>query len=147
MSNPRIERLTEDRFKDFISRHYFSAKKDNPQFYQAYLHDKVFGYMVLGDDDLEIGAFGLNIAWRGVGEAWLFSTEKLNQYPIWMIKNFRTLTNEALRVGGLHRVQCYVLNCDQGLHKWAKMIGFQFEGVMRKHSAQGEDHAVYSKIQ
>lgn len=146
MSEPlTFERMTRDDMSHFVSTHYFSAKEDNPDFYQVYFHDHAFTYKVLEEGRI-IGAFGLNVAWRGVGEVWLMSTDHLNAYPIWMIKTFRQLTESALDKGGLHRVQMFVDNNDKKLHRWARALGFEFEGVMRKHSADQTDHAVYSKI-
>lgn len=144
MSNLRTEKLTEDVFKDFISRYYFSAKVDDPQFHQRYFHDSSFSYAILGPNNLVIGAFGINIAWRGVGEVWFMSTDELNRYPKWLVSTFRILTQEAITKGGLHRVQMFIDNDSPRLHRWAKVLNFEFEGVMKKHSAEGKDHAVYS---
>jgi len=144
MSNLTLERLDKENFLEFISRHYFSAKMDNPEFYQGYIHDRSMGYIVL-EDGRSIGAFGINIAYNGVGECWLFSTDKLNRYPIWMVKQFKNITNEVLN-RGLHRVQMFVENTRLDYHRFAQILGFEFEGVLRKHSTTAIDHAVYSKI-
>lgn len=142
MSNLTVERLTRDMFAEFMSNFYFEGKHD-PNFGEVYFAPRSFSYAVR-DEGRIIGAFGLCSPWRGLGEVWLMSTEYLNEYPVWMVRQFRALTDLALR-NGCHRVQMFVNAHDVKLNRWAKILGFRKEGVLKKHSANKEDHAVYAK--
>lgn len=146
MSKPVVVKLTEESFKDFVLSYYFSGNAKPPEYHQVYFLDTSHSYAILDENEKMIGAFGIVMVWHGVGEVWFMSTEYLNRYPKWQVKTFKHLTDLVLNEGVLHRVQMNVDNENVNHHKWAQMMGFEFEGVQRKHSAAGTDHASYAKI-
>ena len=144
--NNRIttERITPELFNEFISLWQFSAYDNNPEIFQGYLSKSLFSYIFL-EESKPIGAFGLVPFWAGVGEAWLMSTPQLEEKPLFMVKYFRRLTEELHTNGKLHRVQIMV-NDTPALNRWAEVLGFTKEGVLRKYGLNGENQVMYSKI-
>jgi hypothetical protein len=144
MSNPiTVEKLTLEKFNEFISLWHFSANALTPEVVQGYFSRSLFSYIFL-EDNVPVGAFGLVPLWNGVGECWFMSTTALERYPIFLIKTFRKLTDMVLQ-NGLHRVQIMVHDTP-ALNKWATTLGFTKEGVLRKYGIDQKDNAVYSKI-
>lgn len=146
MSKLSVIKLDKESFGGFAYRHGFSENENDLERYQAYFIESSFSYGILSPTGQMIGAFGIVVVWNGVGECWFMSTPSMNRFPKWQIKTFKSLTDGLLERGVLHRVQMNVDNDKPSHHRWARLMGFQFEGVLRQHSTEATDHASYSKI-
>jgi hypothetical protein len=143
MSSPlKVERLTQELFDQFQSLYYFISNEDTPGYNQGLLDMSTYSYVFLVNN-VPIACFGLFTLWKGVGECWLMGSPELHKYSLSVIKVLRDLTNQLLSVG-MQRIQIYVNNTDQ-LNKWARLLGFTFEGILHNHSIDGRDNAIYAK--
>lgn len=84
---------------------------------------------------------GLFVPWEGRGIAWAIIS---SDAP------FVTLTRAVLRVlampGIPRRVECFVdVHFQQGM-RWAEMLGFQREGLMRSFTPDGRDHVLFARV-
>jgi len=143
MNKLSIERMTPELWDKFNSLWHFSVNEVDPSIPQGYYSKSIYSYIVLEGTE-PIGAFGLFTIWNGVGEAWLMSSPRLNKFPVFLVKNFRQLSDEVLR-RGLHRIQILVHNT-KTLARWAETLGFEYEGFLRKYTADGQDILIYSKV-
>lgn len=136
-------KLTQELFDQFQCLWHFSVNEDNPNYNQGLYDMSLFSYIFLVDSK-PIAVFGLVPLWNGVGECWMLGSPDLSNHKLSLIKILRKFTDHLL-TSGLHRVQIYVNDTTAG-HKWAKILGFTYEGTLRKHSIEGNDNSIYSKI-
>jgi hypothetical protein len=143
MSKLTITPLTPDLWVEFTSLWHFSVNAIDPSIVQGYYSKSLWSYILL-EGTTPIGAIGIYEIWTGVVECWLMSTERLSEYPVFMVKNFRRLT-DALLTRGIHRVQMLVHNTPE-LNRWATLLGFTKEGVLHKYGADRKDNVIYAKV-
>lgn len=84
---------------------------------------------------------GLCIQWEGRGVAWAIISEGAPLVAV---------TKSVIHVLGLpgipRRVECFVdVSFQEGI-RWAEMLGFQREGLMRAFSPDGRDHVLFSRV-
>ena len=89
---------------------------------------------------------GVARLWPGVGEAWLGATRLARQYPLFMVRGMRHHLGVCAAEMRLHRVQCVVLAARRSRRRWAGLLGFEEEGLMRKFGPQGEDFYRFAKV-
>lgn len=95
--------------------------------------------LVLGSDI--VGCGGIHKLWNGVGEAWLILGDEALKHPIMVAfcsaRIFRDIVN------GFHRIQAHVLEgFDRGI-KFAEMMGFEHEGLMKQFGPNRENYHRY----
>ena len=86
----------------------------------------------------------------GVAEMWA------NRYAAWAwlakdagphMVGLTRIVDDYLNTRPYRRIEAYVdARFPQG-HRWAKMLRFEFEGLMRSFGTSGQDMAMYSRIQ
>ena len=77
-----------------------------------------------------VGVVGGIVLWDGVADIAAIFTEAVHLEPISLIRTTRAYIGEMMEKWKLHRVQMAVKwDYDAG-HRWAKAIGFEFEGVL-----------------
>ena len=86
----------------------------------------------------------------GVAEMWT------NRYAAWAwlskdagpkMVGLTRIVDDYLNTRPYKRIEAYVdARFDAG-HCWAKMLRFEYEGLMRSFGTQGQDMAMYSRIQ
>ncbi len=98
-------------------------------------------------DDTVIAIVGLNRLRVGVGEVWLICSKFVNEIPYAFFRFIDQLINIfVMELMGLHRVQMAV-DCRLPKNvKWAKTLGFQYEGLMKRYDLEGNDHYLYAKV-
>lgn len=99
------------------------------------------------DGNRIIGSAGVTPAWRGRAIAWCMICEGNSHadllFATRMIHGFLTKiqANPAYR-----RIETPVLESFNEGHRWAKMLGFDSEGLMRCYDQQGRDVRLYARI-
>lgn len=93
----------------------------------------------VGDSVVACG--GLCIQWEGRGVAWAIISKGAPLVPV---------TRSVLHVLNQHgiprRVECFVdVSFREGV-RWAEMLGFQREGLMRAFSPDGRDHLLFARV-
>lgn len=114
------------------------------------LHDKEYGEMLLNagpafsgivDNETIISA-GIIHQWHNRAVAWALVSEKAG-------KNFVSIhkaTNKFLKLCDVKRIETFV---DDGFtqgYRWMKMLGFEYEGLMRAYSPEGRDCLLYARV-
>jgi len=86
-----------------------------------------------------VAIFGCVLMWNGVGELWSMFSEKARRYPFAMTNSGITFCDIVEILFHLHRLQITVKTADTRAIKWANVLGFKAEGVMKSYSADKED--------
>lgn len=93
-----------------------------------------------------IFAAGMKPIWKGVAEGWVLATSDVWKHPILVARAIKKDFARLAKEYGLWRVQTAVRsNFEMGL-KFAKWLGLQDEGIMRKYGFDGTDHNRYARI-
>jgi hypothetical protein len=80
-----------------------------------------------------IGCGGVVETWQGTGKAWAIFGELIKFYPKFVTQMSLTVIRHAMQSKNLKRVETAVAgNIPQNL-KWAHLLGFREEGVLRKY--------------
>jgi len=92
-----------------------------------------------------IACGGILPLWKGVGEAWVVTSELVNLYPLTFAKVIWRKLGELIENNHFERVQTTVDKEHIVSQKWVERMGFQNEGLMRKFLG-GRDFYRYSFI-
>ena len=123
---------------------FFYRDVDKDQMIQAYVNES-YGYTaLLGDKVLLIG--GVMPLFKGVGEAWLFTSPDISTYFITCFKLVKRYINDAERLFNLYRIEALVMSEFCQGHNFLKHLGFKGEGPVYCLDGQGNDYYRYSRI-
>ena len=93
-----------------------------------------------------IASAGMKMIWDGVAEGWVLASYKVWQHPVLVAKAIKKNFARLARVHGIKRVQTAVrADFKIGL-KFAKWLGLEEEGLMKKYGFDGSDHYRYARI-
>jgi hypothetical protein len=96
----------------------------------------------LVDNQRVLACWGLLPLWRGLSEAWLLVSDDIGKSSLILTRAL----NDVLDVATENRIQTSVLeNFDKG-HKFAQLLGFEPEGLMRAYDVLGRNHVRYARI-
>lgn len=94
-----------------------------------------------------LGAAGVAILWKGVGEAWVWVPQEVVVHPLFFHRNVKAMMAEVKQMKKLVRIQTTVKVRDVTANQWIKRLGFKAEGVMRRWGPDGEDHIRYAIVE
>lgn len=89
---------------------------------------------------------GVNHLRVGVGEVWLIGGKAIEKYKFEFFKTVLGLIKFVEEQMNLHRIEMAVDCSWQDGAKWARNLGFRFEGIARAYDFQRRDHAIYTRI-
>jgi RimJ/RimL family protein N-acetyltransferase len=98
------------------------------------------------DDDKVVGLAGINDFWEGVGEVWLITLNSVNKKPVRFCRLLMRGLKEALRENYYHRLQASIHADNLTMTKFAKIVGFEEESVMRKYGPDKSDYLRMAKV-
>lgn len=93
-------------------------------------------------DGLVICCAGVVNLWAGRASAWALLSWDAG-------RSMRGLHREVLRFldgCGIRRVEAYVYPQFEAGHRWATMLGFEREGLLRAFGLDGSDMVMYSRV-
>ncbi len=93
--------------------------------------------------DRLIGCSGLFPIWPGRWQAWAVYSLDVGRYE--MLKIYRW-TRDFLDAHRYRRVETTVLTDFEAGHKFATMLKFKKEGILRAYDPAGRDHTMYSRV-
>lgn len=97
-----------------------------------------------GDDPVAI--FGASQLFRGVFHVWAFLTEDVKKHPIAFHREVVKLIDWWFKNAQLRRMQMSVkVGFSEG-SKWASLLGFVPEGVMKNYGPDGSDYLLFARI-
>jgi hypothetical protein len=93
-----------------------------------------------------LAVFGFIHYWSGMAEFWSMFDDRMRRYPKSMTHIARQFLYIAERSEVLHRLQITVKSDDIRAYRWAKALGFEEEGLMRKFLPDGSDSYMMARI-
>ena len=90
--------------------------------------------------DEPVAIFGANQILCGVFQVWAFTTESVKRHPIAFHREVVKLIEWWFDNAQLRRMQMSVRVGYAEGWDWAKLLGFQSEGTMRKYGKDGSDY-------
>lgn len=114
---------------------------DNPEYAQS-LKDAGPAYSAV-DGDAVFACAGFIPQWEGRAIAWALISAEAGRH-------FVTITRAVKRAMDLHqfrRVETAVAHEFPQGHRWARMLGFTREGLMRRYTPDGRDCDLYARVQ
>jgi len=97
-------------------------------------------------DGTPIFAAGMKIIWNGVAEGWVLATKETLNHPLLVARAIKKDFAKIAKENNINRVQTAVrANYTTGL-KFAKWLGLQEEGLMRKFGFDGSDQYMYARL-
>ena len=121
-------------------RHYINVEGDAKNLEQDHL---AFTGIV---NNKPIFAAGMKIIWNGVAEGWVLATKDALDHPLLVAKAIRKDFARIAKENNIKRVQTAVrANYTTGL-KFAKWLGLEEEGLMKKFGFDGSDQYMYARL-
>ena len=85
------------------------------------------------------------VIWEGVGEMWMLCEERFRKYGKSMTRAALAYTDCTVIAGNLHRLQITVRCADLRAVRWAMVLGFEIEGMMKRYGPDQSDFYLMSK--
>lgn len=98
----------------------------------------------LGDEPVAV--IGVTMCFPGVGQAWMFATDRFSEIAIGMTRFCKQTIQLMLNEGGLHRLQAYSADYHTDSHEWLKLLGFSVESVMKEFGKDGSDYLCFALV-
>lgn len=89
---------------------------------------------------------GILPMWHGVGEGWVLASHKIHGHTISIPRIIYDILDELMDKHGYWRIQGATLaNWKQGL-RFARFLGFEKEGLMKRYGPGGEDYVRHARV-
>lgn len=117
--------------------------------FQDQIKDRIIEYQKIGpvisveEDGVPLGIGGVSLMHKGVATVWIVIGKGFLKKPILLVKSCKNLINEAILGMDLHRVQMDIDTDFCENLKFAKILGFKFEGRMIKYGPMKQDYDRY----
>ncbi len=93
-----------------------------------------------------IFAAGMKVIWKGVAEGWVLATKDVLDHPLLVARAIRKDFARIAKENNINRVQTAVrADYTTGL-KFAKWLGLEEEGLMKKFGFDGSDQYMYARL-
>lgn len=95
-----------------------------------------------------VGIVGCSVIYPGVAGAWaLISDSMRGRNALEFTRFCKAILPAWIATFKLHRLQIVVLTSNEEYNRFAKAIGFEYEGVMRKVAPDKRDMALYAIVE
>lgn len=132
--------------ESIINGHSLSGIKINASDYTANIKFPDMAWTGI-NDQVVLGCCGIVPLWNGVGEAWtMLSLNARDSFGLTLHRAVKNQLYEIAKKKSLHRVHCHVLENFEAGHRWAKCLGFTYEGIMKWYGPNKETFARYGII-
>ena len=95
--------------------------------------------------DKIIASGGMVQLWDNVYEGWIMATADIKKHPISTARIIKKIFAEVMEKHDVHRLQTTVKADYEIGHKFAKWLGLEKEGLMKKY-LDDNDYYLYSRI-
>lgn len=99
----------------------------------------------LEEDGKVIGVFGLYDTGCGRGQLFSYISKEAGSYMLKMVRQLKALIDEGMKKTNIVRLEFTVLEDFEHGNRFAKMLGFECEGVMRKYY-KGRNYKLYARV-
>ena len=110
------------------------------------VQDLPFPAWTMTQDDRPIACGGVVQAGQGVGNLWLFVTDEARGHGLKLSRFARKVVIRLFAVMRFHRVQTVIRADKKEYRRWAELMGFQQEAVLRKAGPSQQDLLLYSRV-
>ncbi len=94
-----------------------------------------------------IGVCFLRRLWAGRGEFQLLLGHRVGAIEMLAIhRKAKELLDVVAAKHGLRRIETVVRTSFEQGHRWAEMLGFDSEGLLRRYAPDGSDYTMYSRL-
>lgn len=111
-------------------------------------HSLEYGWMyaLVDRDENLCGVVGGFPIWGGVASLGALFTPHLLKHPVSAIRVVRKLLDDGMKEHNLHRVEIAVQDNYRAGLRYAKALGFEPEGILRKYGPDQTDHVMFGRI-
>ena len=97
-------------------------------------------------DGKPIFAAGMKMIWNGVAEGWVLATKDVLDHPLLVAREIKKGFAKTAKENNINRVQSAIrADYTIGL-KFAKWLGLEEEGLMKKFGFDGSDQYMYARL-
>ena len=97
-------------------------------------------------DTHPVAIFGCIMLWPNVAELWSIISDDARRYPKQLTLVGKAFCDIAAQSLSLHRLQITVRLDEPRALRWAKYLGFEVEGMMRKYTPDGMDSYILARV-
>lgn len=129
-----------------VQAYYRDIIKKDPA-YPKKLEEMGLAYTGICEEGI-VGISGIIVLNETTAEAWALMSQlfKRPRYSYFATKAIRQFCEDQFKNTSIQRIQMNVqLDFEPG-HRWARALGFQVEGIMRKYGLNGKDHVLYARV-
>lgn len=91
-----------------------------------------------------VGAGGIVMLWKGVGEAWVLFSREMRRYPHDAYDTMGTFIHRISGEAKLRRVQAQCRVDLPEARRYLENLGFACEATLRKYAEDGSDMTIYA---
>lgn len=92
-----------------------------------------------------LGVFGFVEIYKGRGAVFSFISKHASKEMLPLVRRLKAMIDEGMAKTGLERLEMSVLEGFEHGDRFAKLLGFEFEGVMRKYY-KGRNYKLYARV-
>ena len=108
-------------------------------------HSNVVGLTGRRNGDIIVMG-GVHVLWQGVGEGWIMVSKHAYKTPITVARYADEFFDVIMHEAQVQRVQASVHAEDSQAVKFAKWLGFENEGLMKKYGPDGSDYYRMARV-
>jgi len=114
--------------------------------YKGEVNSRVWGEAVTVIDGKKVLAiFGSVTIFPGIQHIWALVSEDVKDYPIQFFRTAQKVLAWQQKRKPARRYQIDIRAGYPELQKWAKLLGFECEGLMKKFGQNGDDYYLYAR--
>lgn len=138
-----VERYHPDHLKDLVlqpAQEYARASVESKDYCNALSHSEAYSAFVNGR---VVACIGVVPVWEGRGDAWALIARDIG--PMGMHK-LHFAVRKLINASPLRRIEAC---CDAGFeqaHRWLLLLGFGYEGPLRKYTPDGRDCLRFARV-
>ncbi len=120
---------------------------NDPYKYAKELYEKSQGTSFSAMENGEVlGCAGITHLWPGVGEAWSMFSSEIRTKPFFLHRAVKNGLDNLGTLFGYHRIELFVAAEFEVGQRWARVLGFELEGIRRKYTPDKKDIVVFVKF-
>lgn len=93
-----------------------------------------------------MGCAGVCVLWRGVGEAWMVTTDLAARMPLAFHRAIASRLDEVMMSMNLWRLQAIIHTEHEVSRRWVRRLGFEEEGTMQRYGPDGKDYVRFARV-
>ena len=124
---------------------YISTSTGNLEEWAWMYKNRGVAYTGIQDGEI-LGIAGCVMMWKGVGDAYLIGTDRIEENSISVARTLKRglkLIEDNLN---LHRIQATVQEDYTISRRWVEWMGFKPEGVLKKFSPEEDNYVMYARV-